>query len=848
MKNQELYLIDATAFCYRAFFALSGFATSFGQPTNAVFGFVNMLNKILKENKPQYLAACFDVSRETQRQKKFAEYKIQRPPMPDGLSSQIPLIKQIVAAYGIAIVEKEGYEADDLIATLVARAKDKGIRSVVISSDKDMLQLVDDSTVVFSPYKDAGTLYDRKKVFERYEVEPGQIIDVLALMGDKIDNIPGISGIGEKTAVNLIREFGSVEKLLRSPEAIKSEKISRAIQEHKQQVILNKELVSLDHSVALDFNLDDFKASEPDRQELFKLFKYLEFKSFLKNVACEEESRNCPQGTEKIITDRELKEIFASSGELIFSSLQPPSVVICAQEKFLRLDQPQDNFKGILADPGIRKIGHDLKKSKVAFARQGFDLGGAYFDTMIAAYLVNPSRGSYELTDLAWEYFQESYNQQILSDQVSAGLIARLVPRLEKELEEKSLSGLFRDIEMPLVEVLAEMENNGIKLDLAVLKELSLDLDKRLAELNKDIFALSMTEFNINSPKQLREVLFEKLKLPVVKRTKTGASTDEEVLRKLAAKHELPAMILEYRQMMKLKTTYVDTLPGLIDKTSGKIHTSFNQTGTETGRLSSANPNLQNIPVKSEIGSRIRKAIIVSDEKNFMLAFDYSQIELRILAHISKDAQLVSAFKQEKDVHRITAALIYGLDEKEVTDQMREMAKRINFAIIYGLSAYGLSRDLNISHEESQQFIDAYFLRYPGVKDYIDSQIKRAEQSGFVTTIMGRRRYLPEINNKNLAVRQFAQRQAVNTPIQGSASDLIKLAMIQIHNRIESDGLQSRMLIQIHDELVFEVPPQEFAQAVALIKDKMENVLTLDVPIRVGIKEGKNWLKMREVK
>jgi DNA polymerase-1 len=445
---------------------------------------------------------------------------------------------------------------------------------------------------------------------------------------------------------------------------------------------------------------------------------------------------------------------------------------------------------------------------------------------------------------VAWDYLAGTFGIKSLDNQCAINLILELRPRLEKDLHDKSLFGLLTDLEMPLVEVLAEMELAGIKLDLKVLKELSLDLEKRLIKLIEDIYAISGCQFNINSPKQLRNILFEKLKLPVVKKGKTGPSTDEEVLKNLSGKHELPALLLEYRQLAKLKSTYIDTLPELIDPATDRIHTSFNQTATETGRLSSSNPN---IPIKTEIGKNIRRAIIAFDKDSHLLSCDYSQIELRILAHLSKDKNLISSFKKDKDVHRTTASLIYGLDEKDVTEQMREVAKRVNFGIIYGLSAYGLSKDLGISLEEAQGFIDAYFVRYPEVKEYIQEQITKAKKDGFVTTILGRRRYILEINNKNQGIRQFAERQAVNTPIQGSASDLIKLAMVEIYNQIKIRKLKGSMILQIHDELVFDVPAQEVSEFINLIKDRMENVLKLDVPIRVDIKMGKNWLEMKPV-
>lgn len=839
-------MIDATAFCYRAFYALKGLATSYGQPTNAVYGFINILNKIIKSDKPEYLAACFDVSRDTFRSKKFAEYKIQRPPMPDGLSSQIPLIKELVSAYGIKILEKEGFEADDIIATFARKAKENGMKVTVVSSDKDMLQLVDKTIVVFSPYKDSGVTYDAEKVRERFGITAGQIPDIIALMGDDVDNIPGVRGIGEKTAVELIKNSGSLDKLLLNLEDLKPEKIKNALENSIDMIRLNKELVLLRDDVEIDFNLEELKISAPDYDSLFRLFKRLEFKKMLKELPVAADK----QATVEIpaLEDKDLGEEFSSSEELILYLNSQKKIVFCAKEKIFSLENFGPNIKRILSDPGIKKIGHDLKRTKVYLAQNGIILNGLSFDIMVASYLANPSKSEYGLIDIALEYLDEAVTLEALDDRKALDLILGLKPKLEKLLSEHSLIKLFLDTEMPLVEVLAEMELTGIRIDQKALKKLSGELQERLIKLIEEIYIKSGTQFNINSPKQLREVLFEKLKLPVARKTKTGPSTDEEVLRGLAKIHELPAYLLEYRQLMKLKNTYVDALPELINSATNRIHASFNQTATETGRLSSSNPNLQNLPIKTDIGSRIRQAVISLSEDSYLVSCDYSQIELRILAHISKDDTLIDAFKHNEDVHRATAALIFNAQEKDVTDQMRETAKRVNFGIIYGLTPFGLSRDLNIPIDEAQVFIDAYFIKYPKVKDYIEEQIKRAEKDGFVTTILGRRRYIPEMNNKNQGIRQFAQRQAVNTPIQGSASDLIKLAMVQIHRQIEERQLKSRMLIQVHDELVFDVAGKELNDFVALVKDKMENVLKLAVPIRVDIKKGKNWLQMEVVR
>ncbi|MFH1458376.1 MAG: DNA polymerase I [Candidatus Omnitrophota bacterium] len=845
MDKKVLYLIDAMAFCYRAFYAVKGLSTSFGQPTNAIYGFTVMLRKILKEKKPQYLAVCFDVSRDTFRARKFAEYKIHRPPMPQGLSSQIPLIKEVIRAQGIASFEKQGFEADDIIATIARRAQKENFFTIIVSSDKDTLQLVDEETVVYSPSKEEGPTYTPEKVYERFGVAPDRINDIVALMGDDADNIPGIRGIGEKTATQLIKEFGSLDKVVSCADQIKQEKTRRIILDNLDKIRLNKELAVLDQDVDMDFDLESLKIKEPDQKELFRLFKYLEFKKLLSDITPEEnKSQEVPLSE---VQDESLKDFVKKGEELVLFGASQESLVIGKDNKIFKVKNAGKNLKSILENPEIRKISHDLKRMKSALAQEGIDFKGLSFDTMVAAYLLNPSRAEYNLTDIAWDYLGKLSGRSI-DNAGAVALISQLKVRLEEELKEKELLGLFEELEMPLVDILAQMQLSGIKLDVQVLAQLSRDIEKRLIKLIEAIYEASGCQFNINSPKQLRQILFENLKLPVVKKSKTGPSTDEEVLRSLADEHPLPRLLLEYRQLAKLKNTYVDTLPALVNPETGRVHTSFNQTATETGRLSSSNPNLQNLPIKTDIAKVIRRAVISSDEDSCLLSCDYSQIELRVLAHLSKDENLILAFRQNKDIHKATAALVYGLEEKDISESMREVAKRVNFGIVYGLSAYGLSKDLRISFEEAQRFIDSYFLRYPGVKEYIQRQIQKAQESSFVTTLLGRRRYIPQIHDKNQGVRQFAQRQAVNTPIQGTASDLIKLAMVQIYDQIRMKKLHALMILQIHDELLFDVKSDECDTLWRLVKDRMENVLKLDVPIKVDIKKGKNWLDMEEIK
>ncbi|MCX7926844.1 MAG: DNA polymerase I [Candidatus Omnitrophica bacterium] len=857
MPKQRLFLIDATAFCYRAFYAIRGLSTSTGQATNAVYGFVRMLQKILKNHKPDLVGVCFDRPEETFRHKKDSDYKANRPPMPEDLVSQIEIIKEIIYAYGLALCEEPGYEADDIIATLCEQAKKKGILTTVVSSDKDLLQLVDEQVFVLNPQKEQDILYDVAKVKERFGISPQNIADLIALLGDPTDNIPSIKGITEKTAVKLLTAFGSIEQITKHVNEIVPEKLREIIQANQERILLNKELAQLNRNIKLSYTVEDLSIKTADYNELFRIFKKLEFKAMLNDLPVKSPTEVQVEhiDPDKLIKiAQQAKEMVVVANHRNVSimpfklnsqlSTEPVEFAFGVEQKVYTVNCRCEKLRTIIEDPQIRKIGQDLKTLKILFACYGLSLEGIYFDTMIAAYLCNPAGAGFNLADISWNYLNESVKEEDISPALAVNLIFRLKDKLEIELDKKGLTKLFESIEMPLVKVLSDMQQTGIKLDVAFLKQLSVEVEKRLAYLIEEIYGICGCQFNINSPLQLRDILFDRLKLPIVKRTKTGASTDEEVLNKLAELHPLPKKLLEYRQLVKLKSTYIDALPQMVNPHTGRIHATFDQTGTETGRLSSLNPNLQNLPIKTEVGRKIRQAVIAFSEKSVLLSCDYSQIELRILAHLSEDEVLCSAFRNNQDIHRRTACLIYGVDEKDVTDQMREQAKRINFGIIYGLSAYGLSRDLGISQQQAQAFIDAYFVTYPGVKKYIEQQIALTEKNGFVTTISGRRRYLPDITSKNTAMRQFAQRQAVNTPIQGSASDLIKMAMVEIAQEIKAKNLSARMLLQVHDELVFDVDKQILKDFAQIVRKHMEGAFKLRVPIKVEMKIGKNWLEM----
>lgn len=889
MPKKRLFLIDGNSFCYRAFYAIRGLANSKGQPTNAIYGFITMLNKIIKDEKPEMLAVAFDLKGATFRHKKYEEYKIHRKPMPDDLVTQIPYIKDVVRAQNIPIYEIEGYEADDVLATLAKKAEDKDIDTFIVTGDKDALQLIDSHIKVYSTHKE-GLVYDAHKVKEAYGVGPDRITDIMALMGDASDNIPGVKGIGEKTAVELIAEFGSLEELYKNIDKVKSNARRKMLIDNEKSAFLSKELAVVDTDVPIKIDFKELELKEPDEAKLLELYKELEFKSLLKELApkgkLESEyilvadercldnlAADLKKATEFVFDTETTSEdpVLAKLAGISFCWKEGVAyyVGVCEGEsgkKKLDMGLVLKKLKDIFEDGNIKKIGQNIKYDNIVLANYEIRVKGVAFDTMIASYLLNPSKLNHGLDDISFEYLNYKMStpiedligkgkHAITMDKVDVQKVCyyscedsdvtfRLKKILEKEISKKDLDKLFFDMEMPLVEVLADMEMAGVSIDKKYLEDLSKEMEKKLQKLTAKIYELAGEEFNINSPKQLSAVLFDKLKLPVVRRTKTGISTDEEVLTKLAQEHPLPEKLLEFREFSKLKSTYVDSLPSLINPSTGKVHTSFNQTVTATGRLSSSGPNLQNIPIKTEEGRKIRKAFIPSDKNNFLLSADYSQIELRILAHLSGDANLIKAFKEGLDIHAYTASLVFNVKENEVTSEMRGIAKTVNFGILYGMSPYGLSQSLRIEVDKAKEFIDAYFDRYPEVRSYIENVLEDAREKTFVTTLFGRRRYMPEINSQDMRMRQFAERTAINTPIQGTAADIIKIAMINIHKRLVRDELSSKMILQVHDELVFDVEKDEIGDVYDIVKDGMENVIRLKVPVEAHIEIGKNWLEM----
>lgn len=884
MSKTRLFLIDGNSFCYRAFYAIRQLSNSKGQPTNAVYGFVTMLNKLIADTKPDMLALAFDMKGPTFRHEKYDEYKIHRKPMPDDLAGQMAYIKEVVEAYNIPIFQMQGYEADDVLATIARKAEAKDIETFIVTGDKDALQLVGSHIKVYSTHKE-GLIYDAAKVKEVYGVGPDKMVDIMALMGDATDNIPGVQGIGEKTAVELISEFGSLDNLLKNADKIKGEAKKKAIKENEKMAVLSRELAVLDEEVPLEIDFKKLELKAPDEPRLLELFKELEFKTLLKNLT--------PKGKldskyTLIDDDKKLKKLVGSlkgAKEFVFDCETTNTDPMLAKLvgisfawevgdvyyiPFNKYHDPESvlaDLKPIFESDKIKKTGQNIKYEYIVLSNYGIRLNGISFDTMVASYLLNPSKPNHNLEDISFEYLNHKMTtpieeligkgkSAITMDMVDvekvfryccedSDVTLRLKKILEKELSAKDLEELFYKVEIPLIEVLATMEINGVSIDRDYLSDLSVEMEKKLDKLTKHIYEIAGEEFNINSPKQLSRILFEKLKLPIVRRTKTGISTDEEVLTKLALEHKLPESLLEYRQIQKLKSTYVDSLPNLINPKTGKVHTSFNQTVTATGRLSSSGPNLQNIPIKTEEGRKIRKAFISESKDNVLISADYSQIELRVLAHLSGDKELATAFKEGRDIHAYTASLVFGIKEKEVTPEMRNMAKTVNFGIIYGMSPYGLSQSLKIEVNKAKDFIDAYFERYPDVRQYLEGLIQEARENGYVTTILGRRRHIPEINSTDGRIKSFAERTAVNTPIQGSAADIIKVAMISISEKIE--GMKSKMIMQVHDELVFDVPRNEADKMKKIIKDGMEKVIDLKVPVEAHLEMGKNWLDMERV-
>lgn len=870
-ERKAFYLIDGSSFIYRAFFAIRGLSNSKGLPTNAVYGFINMLMKILNEKRPHLLSVAFDPKGPTKRHEVFEAYKAQRPKMPDSLSVQIPYIHRAVSAFNIPALIVEGCEADDVIGTVSKKGEADGYEVVIVTGDKDMFQLITPHVRVYDPMKDR--FFGEAEVVERFGVGPSGVAEIMGLMGDPIDNIPGVSGIGEKTAKELISAFGSVENLLCHLDEVERPKLRSLLQEQGEMARLSRELALIDTNLPVQIDYDVFRLKPPDNDKITGLFRELEFPSLLKRFAPQSAPGDEGSTYLRITDGSELTGILrksADTGRLSFyidgSEPDAMTAVITAiglscKEKeawyipvagedlltqTLTIQQIKDSLGPIIEGPEIMKYSHDIKRQLILLTRAGIKPQGLAFDTMIASYLLNPGRADHNLEGIALEYLNlhlpSSENTPDMTRCICqrADVILRLAGILENKLIETGVLDLFSNVEIPLAGVLAGMEMAGIRVDPEILTSLSKEMDRDIGVICQRIYAIAGEEFNINSPKQLSNILFNKIGLKPVRKTRTGFSTDEAVLTELALLHELPAEILTYRQLAKLKSTYADALLGLINPDTGRVHTSFSQAVTTTGRLSSSKPNLQNIPVRTEMGQRIREAFVARDG-SVLLSADYSQIELRILAHLSGDELLTQAFKNDEDIHTRTAVEIFGLQPADITPEMRRRAKAVNFGIVYGISPYGLASDIGISQQEAKEYIDNYFMRHSGVKSFIEDTINRAKETGYVTTLLNRRRYVPELASEDNSIRQFGERIAVNTPVQGSAADIIKLAMINIHRRFIREGLKSKMILQVHDELLIEVPEEELAVATEIVTDEMEGAVQLAVPLKVDSGVGRNW-------
>ena len=893
----RIFLMDTMSFIFRAYHAMArqrGMSTKGGLPTAATYVFVNMLRKLREDFAPEYLAAVFDVAAPTFRDEQaqampsvrkfdlktqtfqeveYQGYKANRSEMPAELAQQVPYIRRALEAYRIPILESSGYEADDVIGTLARKAAEQSYSVYVVSSDKDMMQLVNASVCVLNPPKD-NLICDAAKVEEILGVPPERVIDVMALRGDSVDNIPGAPGIGDKGSIELIKRFGSVEAALDHAGEVEKKTYRESLQNNRDMVLLSKKLVTIDTNVPIELDVEAMRMGEPDVESLRALFTEMEFTSLLKELlpVVEVTESHYTEATSEADVESVLKagpvlavaiEAEEPASDEIEEEPEGEEAMMLPLTSGATPDEPVAHKMAISAAPGtavtvsadaagararlvsalrnpeVAKAFHDFKAALHALRAEGINLLGVEHDSMLYSYLLDPTYSSHRLADVALRRFNLKLGGTIPE---SADIAGRLATALRHEVEQNDLLKLYREVDLPLVPVLFRMEDAGVKIDRKALAEMSSRLESEIAIKAREIYESAGCEFNISSPKQLGDVLFNKLNLPKPVKYGKGKtiSTAVDVMEALALSHEVPRMVLDYRQLTKLKSTYVDALPQMLSAASGRLHTTFGQTGTATGRLSSANPNLQNIPIRTELGREIRAAF-TAEPGHVLLAADYSQIELRLLAHFSKDELLVEAYRRGDDIHTLTASQVFGVPPLMVTPDHRRQAKVVNFGIVYGLSAFGLSQNLGIEPREAKQFIDAYFEKYSGVRKFIDATLEEARREGKVKTLFGRVRPIPDINSKNSNLRGFAERTAVNTPLQGTAADLIKIAMIRIDNGIRDRELKSRMTLQVHDELVFEVPEGEIDIIKSLVREEMEQVHALHVPLQVDIGVGANW-------
>ncbi len=863
---KKLFLFDAMAHIYRAFYApMVRMHAPSGIPTKVPYVFINILRRLLKDYQPDYIGIVFDAKGPTFRDKLFEKYKAKRPPMPDDLAVQVPYVRKICEAMRLPILELQGYEADDVIGAMAAQAAKKKLDVLIVTNDKDMLQLVDHGVRVLrtgAGGAKADVIVDAEKVKEILGVPPEQVIDVMALMGDTVDNIPGAKGIGEKGATELIQKYGSVEKALDHADEVSNKRYREALQQQREQVMMSKELAKIATDVPLELNLQAFERREPDIVALATVYRELGFSSLLKELGSEAVALSAPEAAaktdyaqfagvsefreylEKLPVRQPLAvwlnlELGERESEGFGTQITAIEISLKAGEgRSVQVDEKGEVLKALaplLIDAKRPKIVHDPKLFQLLTGRAA----NIQHATQLYSYLLRPTTSNHDFADVVMRQFNVMLGSGAGE---RADYLQRLAPVLHAQVKEQELEGVYEKIDLPLAPVLADMERVGIRVDPKELDKMSQAMEKEVRRLEKEIWKLAGSEFNLNAPTQLAEILFDKLNLQTnARRGRAKArSTAVDVLEELSAQHPLPAKIIEYREIAKLKSTYVDALPKLIHPETGRLHTRFSQTGTATGRLSSSDPNLQNIPIRSELGREIRAAF-VAEKGKVLLSADYSQIELRIMAHFSKDPVLVEAFRQGEDIHARTAQEVFGVGPLGQTAEHRRAAKAINFGIIYGLSPFGLAQQLGIEQREAAQFINAYFTRYRGVKEYLDRILAETRKSGVAKTLLGRIRPIPEINSPQMQLRNFAERTALNSPLQGTAADLIKLAMINIDRRLTQEKFEAKMILQVHDELLFEVPTKECDELEKLVKEEMEGVHKLAVPIVVETGAGPNW-------
>ncbi|NLY43525.1 MAG: DNA polymerase I [Clostridiaceae bacterium] len=888
MDKKKLMIVDGNSILNRAFYGIQFLSNSEGLYTNAIYGFLNILFKYMEEEKPDYICVAFDMKAPTFRHKEYEQYKAHRKKMPDELAVQLPIMKQILAAMNITVIEKEGYEADDIIGTVSHRCEENDIQCIIVTGDRDSLQLASCTTRIKLTTTSKGVTktedYDEAEVFKKYGVTPRQFIDVKGLMGDPSDNIPGVPGIGEKTAFSLIQQYKSIENIYENIEELNGRK-KQALVENREIAFLSKKLATIDRDVPIDIRFEDCRIKDYNREELLSIFRKLEFNSFIKKLGLEEvknitgtaeeehqhitSMEMLKKVVETVIHKKELTYLLYTQNMqadypviAISIALGPSQAAYIDFNSDLKPDEAMAVLKPIFEDENIRKIGHNIKDDIVLLNQHGIKLKGIFFDTMIASYIMNPSRSSYAIDQVLREWVGE--NIPSMEDILGKGrnrislyeidketavhmgcrqvlALPKVFNAIDAKLEEYGQKKLYYEVELPLVEVLADMQIIGFKVDREKLRQFSLMLDERINEVTGKIYALAGEEFNINSTKQLGVILFDKLGLPVVKKTKTGYSTDVEVLEKLKGKHEIISLLIEYRQLVKLKSTYADGLLNVINPQTGKIHSSFNQTVTVTGRISSTEPNLQNIPIKLELGREIRKMFIASSDEYVLLDADYSQIELRVLAHISDDPNMIEAFNKNEDIHKRTASQVFGVPIEEVTPAMRGRAKAVNFGIVYGIGDFSLAQDLGITRKEAKQYIDNYFSKYSKVHQYMTDIVELGKKQGYVTTLLNRRRYIPELQAKSFVTRSFGERIAMNTPIQGTAADIIKIAMVNVYRELKRRNLKSRLILQVHDELIVETHKSELEEVKEIVRKQMEQAMQLKVPLVVDLNTGDSW-------